>query len=441
MTIRSKLKRRTDSFAGRSIASLAVKVFGALASYLFFMAFAYQLSAVQFGIFAFAFSAANFGMLAAGLGQPMLMLRNLSYAMAEKNEPSARAILRFGLRGTALGIVLGSICLGIFLIVAPNFGAPYAPGLALAAMALLGVLVIAEFLAHLLRVFGMVAMAIAPKDLFWRVLAIAAVAVMAAAGLSADATGALWVATGTLLGLIIWQGFTACKIVPAAIRRGTADVRDADDLRRSSFHFWGIAVASGLSQHLTVVAVGFAADPDQIGAFFAAFRTASLLSMPLTAANIVLAPMIARHYREGRRDEIQKLIREFISLASVPTVIGLVIFAIWGEGILGLFDPSYRASFGVLMIFSIGFLVNTLTGPCGYLMMMAGAEDKFLRYSLLANIAAVLGATVLSFFDLTWVALLMVVANIAQNLLAVRWGRRVLAIETTLACLWKRTPG
>ena len=86
MSLAATLRRKAGGFAGKSFASLLVKVGGAFASYVFFLAFARTLGPVAFGVFAFILSAANFGMLAASFGQPMLTLRNLSYALAADRE-------------------------------------------------------------------------------------------------------------------------------------------------------------------------------------------------------------------------------------------------------------------------------------------------------------------------------------------------------------------
>ncbi|MEE3316421.1 MAG: lipopolysaccharide biosynthesis protein [Pseudomonadota bacterium] len=438
MNLLSTLRARMGGFAGKSIFSLLVKVSGAFAGYLFFLVFANRLGAEQFGLFAFALSIANFAMLAAGFGQPMLMLRNMTYALADKDMAMGRGVLRFGLRATGLGALTGAAGIAIFGLIAPLLGAPSGLGLYAAAMGLLVPLVAAELLASLQRVSGVVVMAIAPKDLLWRLLSIVALLGLGAFGLALDAVGALWLAAGVLVALAFWQGVDARRRLSPVLRAPEGGEIHRAKMRKASLHFWGIAVASGLAQHLTVVAVGFRGDPETIGAFFAAFRTASLLAMPLTAANIVLAPMIARHHKEARRDLIQKVIVQFIMLATLPTLVGLVILAVWGREVLGLFDPSFGMAYPALLVFALSFLVNTVTGPCGYMMMMSGAEAKFLRYTLVTNLAGVVGAAVAIGFGMIWAAAAIGLASATQNLLAARWSRRHAGVEATIACLWKK---
>lgn len=433
----AKLQARLSGFAGKSISSLLVKVSGALAGYLFFMVFAKRLGPEQFGLFAFALTAANFGMLAAGFGQPLLILRDLTYALTDKDMKTGRAVLQFGLRATLLGAVFGVLGMGLFGLLAPMFGAPAQFGLYLAAAGLLVALVAAELFGSLQRVVGRVVFSIAPKDLIWRVLSIAVLAGLAWLGVHLNAVEALWLTCALLAVLVLGQAVDALRRMPKGLYQGTAGAVDLDKMRKASLHFWGIAVASGLAQHLTVVAIGFRSDPATIGAFFAAFRTATLLSMPLTAASIVLGPLIARHHKEGRRDLIQKAIVEFIILATAPTLFGLAILVIWGRGILGLFDPSYAVAYPALIVFALSFLINTLSGPCAYVMMMSGAERKYLQYSIATNLVSVVGAGIAAGFGLIWAAVVITLANATLNLLAARWSRRHAGIEATIACLWR----
>lgn len=444
MSLAATLRRKAGGFAGKSFASLLVKVGGAFASYVFFLAFARTLGPVAFGVFAFILSAANFGMLAASFGQPMLTLRNLSYALAADREAEARGALRFGLRLSLYGAALGVLGLGLFGLIAPRFGAPGEIGAYVAGAALLVALLAAEFLSHLLRAFGAVTMALLPRDLLWRAIALGAAFGLAVVAPGYGVATALWLNVAVLGALVLWQALYGRRLAPAWLRAGPEpEARDLPlaDWRRSSLHFWGIAVAAGLAQHLTVVAVGFAAPPEQIGAFFAAFRTASLLSMPLTAANIVLAPMLARYHREGRRDLTQKVILEFITLISIPTLAGTLALLLWGGRVLDLFDPAYGAAQPALAIFALGFLFNTLTGPCGYVMMMSGAEAAYLRYTIVANLAAVIGAGVAIHFGMSWAAAAIALANMGQNIAAALWSRRHAGVESTILCLWSRPSG
>ena len=116
---------------------------------------------------------------------------------------------------------------------------------------------------------------------------------------------------------------------------------------------------------------------------------------------------------------------------------------VFGAEILALFDPSYAEAWPALAVFAAGFFVNTLGGPCGYVMAMTGAERRYLRWALLAHGAGVVGSGMCAAAGMVWAALAMAVAGIVVNLVCAAWVRRELGLETTVLCLlpaWRR-PG
>lgn len=427
---------RDGGLASRALISLFVKVTGAAATYFFLLFFSNRLGAVQFGIFAFVLSAANFGMMAMSLGQPMLTMRNLSTALAANNRTEARRALEFGMRILGLGMAFGILGMLVFGAVAPLLGAPSAPGVFLPGAILLAVMIAADFLSNVLRSFGSVTMALMPRDLLWRLLAPAAAAALLAMSIAFDAAGALWLNVATLGLLALIQAAYLARLAVRALRGAPrARFKLRRDWLRASIYFWGIAVSSGISQHLTVVAVGFSFTPEMIGAFFVAYRTASLLSMPLNAAELIMAPMIARHHAEGRREDLQRIVLRLNLAAVVPTLIGFVLLVLFGDRLLTTINPDYGAYGPVLSIFAFGFLVNNLTGPCGYVMMMTGAERTYLRYALATNSLGVIATGLLAAFGPLWAAGAVCGIILVQNGLAALWCLRVLGIDTTIGAL------
>ncbi len=68
---------------------------------------------------------------------------------------------------------------------------------------------------------------------------------------------------------------------------------------------WGTASLYALAQQFDVVILGLFLSPEHSGPYFAALRTAGLLSLLLIAGNMISAPLIARHYHAGAREMMQ----------------------------------------------------------------------------------------------------------------------------------------
>lgn len=146
--------------------------------------------------------------------------------------------------------------------------------------------------------------------------------------------------------------------------------------------------------------------------------------------------MIARYHAEGRREDLQRIVLRLNLAAIVPTAIGFLLLVAFGDRILGTINEDYRSYGGVLSIFAFGFLVNNATGPCGYLMMMTGAERTYLRFALVTNFVGVVATGLLAAVGAVWAAAAVSCIILAQNGLAAIWCYRARGIDTTVAALW-----
>lgn len=425
------------SFIIKSIFSLIVKIFGALSTFLFFLFFSNHLGANEFGVFAFLLSVANFGAIALTLGQPMFALKNMSMAMTGELSPEARGALRFSISTILFGAVVGFFAVLIFSLFSKywEIQAPFAAYMAAAAMLVL--LSLAEYLSHILRVFSSVSAALIPRDLIWRIAAPLICIALAAFSWENSVVISLWVNVAVLGTLVLWQSAHLFYKMPKDLTLGKADYSQSVAWRHSSYYFAGISLSTAFAQHLSIVAVGATFSAFEVGAFFAAFRTATLLSMPLTAASIVLGPVIARLYKERKIDELQRIIRQFLAIAALPTMLGFLILVFAGENILKLFSESYGYAHVALAIFGLSFMINTLCGPCAYIMMLTGGEATYFKYSIFANILGVLSSGFLARFGLIPAAVALAVFNIAQNLLAVRWCQKRVGLQTSIAIFFR----
>ncbi len=367
----------------------------------------------------------------------MLTMRNISASIGVKDYSKARGALLFGVVVLSLGIIAALILFPLFGYFSAKFGAPGNIYEYLAGAALLITLMIADFNSNVLRSFGSVAIALAPRDLIWRILAPLVAVLMVYNNIYIDTRTALWINAVVLGGLVVIQFvYLFAKVGKEFGRIKGEYILEKKKWFYSSMNFWGILITSGITQHLMIVAVGFSLAPEDVGVFFVAYRTASLLSMPLNASELVMAPMIARHYAEGKLTELSKVFRLFSIMAIVPTFIGFIIFSIWGDWILKLINPSYANAGHLLTILAAGFFVNTMTGPCGYVMLMSKGEKTYLKISMTINIASVVLVGIVAFWGMIPSAFLLSIAIVAQNLIVAAWCRKNLNIETTVATLW-----
>jgi O-antigen/teichoic acid export membrane protein len=130
----------------------------------------------------------------------------------------------------------------------------------------------------------------------------------------------------------------------------------------------GLVVTQG-----DVLIAGATLPHDSTAVYNAALRLVTLLSIPLFTLSAVLAPVVTDYYSRGQMVDLQTLLRQAATVASVAASLMFVGLVVWANQILGfLYGPFYASGGNTARLLAIGPLVNTLSGMCGWLLVMTG---------------------------------------------------------------------
>jgi O-antigen/teichoic acid export membrane protein len=113
----------------------------------------------------------------------------------------------------------------------------------------------------------------------------------------------------------------------------------------------------------------------QASLFAAAQRLVLLVVIPLTSLQVVFAPVISRLYAQGEADHLERLLRTAATLvAGLISVFWLGMIAM-PELLLGVaFGDAFRPAAAVLVVLSLGMVVQVLTGMCATALSMTHGE-------------------------------------------------------------------
>lgn len=164
--------------------------------------------------------------------------------------------------------------------------------------------------------------------------------------------------------------------------------------------------------------LGFGAPPEVVAQYGVAARLAQLVSLPHLVLNGVLPPFITAHLADGRRRELDALIRASVAAAAVPALVLGLAFAAFGRDVLALaFGPFYGAAAGCLAILAAGNVVNVACGPCSLVLILSGRQRVLNRITG-ANCVVCLagGALAASWFGAVGVACVYAAALSLQGL-------------------------
>jgi O-antigen/teichoic acid export membrane protein len=125
-------------------------------------------------------------------------------------------------------------------------------------------------------------------------------------------------------------------------------------------------------------------------------------------------------------------VRAAATLAGIPAMLALSGFVLFSGPVLELvYGDYYRAGAVVLVLLSVGKVVNVWAGSCGIVLTMTGHQSTLLVITLLSGLLTVAGAAwAVRDYGAEGVAVVTSAALALQNLLMLIYARRKAGIWT-----------
>ncbi len=118
--------------------------------------------------------------------------------------------------------------------------------------------------------------------------------------------------------------------------------------------------------------LGYFSDSGDVGVYNVTTRIVILGAVILNSFNTIFSPMISDlHNREmmHQLESLFKTVTNWIFILSFPLFLILILFA---KPILAIFGTGFIVGYSCLIILSIGQLINSITGPSGFMLLMSG---------------------------------------------------------------------
>lgn len=353
----------------------AIKLAGVGLAFLVFLVLSRATTPEEFGIFASAFSLATILGFVAPLGQHTAILRFWPAFDETRGRPAASRATARGLALTAFGVTVVLVLFAVLALSPPKIDAfGEGGGIYLWTGIMAAAFALSEFSVAALRARGLLAGALGPREVGWRIAVIGTVLLLPHP-LSGSAAMMI-----VALGLVVMT-LPQMSVVAAEVWRYRRERLPSEDRAAMQHAMWGLTALAGVNQisaHGTTIVIGFVLGPTAAGAFFAADRLAKLLTIALIGVNQIAGPMLARSYHGGRMDEVRLIASAASVMAVVIAFVGGAIFLFLGNFLLSLFDPSYVAAVPALYILSLGQIVYSSSGVSAILLSMAGRERLLL---------------------------------------------------------------
>ncbi len=379
---------------GSGLISLVIKLLGAVLAYGMVVAFARFLTPDEYGRFAFGLNLAIIAAAIGSVGFSTGIMRYWPQYRVAKDDAGARGVVRLGYQASLIGGIV-ILCTAIAGSYFSSFFQFKSQVLEFAAIGVLGLLIgVGDYSTNLLRAQGSTVVSMLPRDVLWRIFSVALTGLLIWFGLIISGPIALMICTLVLMVLTVWQVVTVRRNIRIALRENTVR-NDWPKLRGSLLPLWASSVIFAMTQQFDVVIVGSLLGNADAGAYFAAQKTAMLLSLVLIAAGLVSAPTMASLFHSGKFVELQRLCRNLSVAIAAVTVVGFAFLILLGHQLLGLFDPHFVTAYPILLIIAFGCMVDAISGPNAYLMQMTSFERPYLKVMAVCYVAVILAQIIL----------------------------------------------
>jgi O-antigen/teichoic acid export membrane protein len=208
------------------------------------------------------------------------------------------------------------------------------------------------------------------------------------------------------------------------------------DLERwlgTSAHFLLISVTIAVLFQMDVLILGIFLQPEFVGYYSAAARTALLVTVVLQAINTLGARQYATLYNRGKIDELQTLLRSLSRWIIWATACISILLVLGGSYVLSIFGSDYTQAYPSLIILTFGYACSVVFGPVTVLLQVTGYQKVTARVLTFAVIMGIILNTLLiPTYGMVGAASAMAVTAIywSQSL---HWHvRKILGLETCI---------
>lgn len=359
--------------------SFSVKAGGLLLGFLMQLFLAKVLDQSAFGTYLFLISASAFVITFSVMGLDKAALKTIPEAETRSDGTTIAAYRRFSLRVTAITAVVAAAVMGFV------FHFFYAARMALLTtdtLLLFGAICISGTIAQLFTGYLQAAkkpiLGQVPQEVMKPLLIIVAVAALWFAMRRIDLPQLL--AINALVGVVICAALARnSRLRHAGAQAGaTPAPADISHWLKIGLGFQGVTLCNVLLTQTDVMVIASVLGEESVALYGVALKVANLLTFFLNSANMIVAPLITRYHAEGKREELQRMMRFVAQLVTLVTCASAIVLVAIAKPLLGLFGQEYIQANYILYIICFGHCVNAMTGAASYLMSLTGLQRQAL---------------------------------------------------------------
>lgn len=178
----------------------------------------------------------------------------------------------------------------------------------------------------------------------------------------------------------------------------------------------GIAMLEFLLAQTDKILIGFYLNPKEVGIYAIAMTVVAFVPIALSSVNQIFSPTIADLHSRGEHELLQRLFQtltKWVLGLTLPLGTVVIVFA---EPLMRVFGADFASGWPVLVIGTLGQLVNCGTGSVGFLLMMSGNQNRLVKVqATMAAVLVLLNILLIPKFGFIGAAAVAALTNICSN--------------------------
>jgi O-antigen/teichoic acid export membrane protein len=142
-----------------------------------------------------------------------------------------------------------------------------------------------------------------------------------------------------------------------------------------------------------ILILGLYEKTENLALYGIALRMIVILKFSQFVVNSVVPPLIAELNATSKNDDLENMLRNCATIVAVIGAAMAVGYVVFGKDLIGfLFGADYIGAYYLLVILSLGQLVNLAVGSCGQVLMMTGHQKILMKISVVTLLVTVLAS-------------------------------------------------
>ena len=200
----------------------------------------------------------------------------------------------------------------------------------------------------------------------------------------------------------------------------------------------GVGFLEFVMSQVDKIALGFFRGAREVGIYSVAAALVVYVPLLLSSVNQIFAPTIADLHTRGEHVLLARLFQSLTKWVlgfTVPLALVIIVFA---RPLMGIFGRDFEAGWPILIIGTLGQLVNCGVGSVGYLLLMSGNEKRLIRVQIAMSAVMVMcSAALVPRWGIVGAAGAAAITNIGMNVLNLLEVRKVMGISPYNRGYWK----